>query len=344
MAKEDRFNYWALIFILTVVGVLGSQISLAQDKWDRVVNLQGRWKFSIGDKSMWAERYYNDTEWENIYVPSRWEEEGFNGYDGYAWYRVSFNGSDLTSKELSYSLFLGFIDDVDEVFVNGKKIGSSGTFPPRYHTAYNAKRFYFLPNELIDFSGKNVIAVRVFDEGLEGGIVSGDVGIYTNRNDKGMAVNLRGVWDFNVTGKRSSKIPIDEKAVAELMQGSKSNWVKITVPGAWEGQGFHDYDGTAWYHKEFVVPKSLAGQDLVLVLGKIDDTDRTFLNGKFIGGMTDEWDRLRIYHLNASQVKTGVVNSIVVYVDDPQGYGGIYEGPVGLMKQADFTRFMRWKD
>lgn len=344
MSKEDRFNYWAFVVLLILAAVLGSQSALAQDKWVRVVDLQGRWKFAIGDKPMWAERYYNDTSWESIYVPSKWEEEGFNGYDGYAWYRVSFNGADLASKEQSYSLFLGYIDDVDEVYLNGKKIGSSGGFPPRYHTAYNAKRNYFLPNELIDFNGRNVIAVRVFDEGLEGGIVSGNVGIYANRSDQGLSVNLRGPWDFRVTGRRANRLPVDEKMVAELMQGPKSAWEKINVPGAWEGQGFHDYDGTAWYHKEFLIPKSLAGQELVLVLGKIDDTDRTFINGKFVGGLTDQWDRLRVYYLSADQIKIGAVNSVVIYVDDPQGFGGIYEGPVGIMKQTDFTRFMRWKD
>lgn len=343
MRKEDRFYYWVLVMLLTLAALLASQHSLAQDKWVRVVDLQGRWKFAIGDKPMWAERYYNDTPWESIYVPSKWEEEGFNGYDGYAWYRVSFNGTDLT-KEQSHSLFLGYIDDVDEVYLNGKRIGSSGGFPPRYHTAYNAKRNYFLPNDLIDFNGRNVIAVRVFDEGLEGGIVSGNVGIYANRSDVGLSINLRGAWDFRITGRRANRWPVDETMVAELMQGPKSAWEKINVPGAWEGQGYHDYDGTAWYHKEFLVPKNLAGQELVLVLGKIDDTDRTFINGKFIGGLTDQWDRLRVYYLSPEQVKIGAVNSIVIYVDDPQGFGGIYEGPVGIMKQTDFTRFMRWKD
>jgi len=26
-----------------------------------------------------------------------------------------------------------------------------------------------------------------------------------------------------------------------------------------------------------------------------------------------------------------------------QGNGGIHEGPVGIMKQADFTKYLRWK-
>ncbi|MFZ5971732.1 MAG: beta galactosidase jelly roll domain-containing protein [Bacteroidota bacterium] len=333
-----------LIWIIATAGLCAAQTAQGQERWDRVLSLSGKWKFSIGDRAMWAERYYNDSNWEEVYVPAKWEEEGFNGYDGYAWYRTSFSGASLNSAEGSYSLILGYIDDVDEVYLNGKKIGASGGFPPHYHTAYNALRTYHLPKEFIDFKGRNVIAVRVFDEGLEGGIVSGDVGIYTNRTDKGLAVSLRGMWNFRITGRRNTRIAVQEKDVAELMQGSKEGWEKISVPGAWEKQGFHDYDGTAWYHKEFLVPKELATEDLVLLLGKIDDSDRTFVNGRFVGAMTDQWLQLRAYPIPAGTLKPGAVNNVVIFVDDPQGFGGIYEGPVGLMKQTEFTRYMRWRD
>lgn len=343
MEREDRVNYWLFVFLLTLAGLLASQAAQGQDKWDRVVSLHGKWKFNIGDKAMWSERYYNDGAWETIWVPSKWEDEGFNGYDGYAWYRTSFNGADLKNKEMSYNLLLGYIDDVDEVYLNGKKIGSSGGFPPRYHTAYNAMRNYSIPTELIDFNGKNVIAIRVFDEGIEGGIISGDVGIYTNRNDRDLAVNLRGVWDFRVTGKRNDRGSISETVASQQMNlADKSEWVDLTVPGVWENQGFGHYDGSAWYRRKFTIPKSLAGQDLVLLLGKIDDSDRTFLNGKLVGGMVDGYGKLRVYHINADQVKVGE-NTLMVYVDDTGGLGGIYEGPIGIMRQVDFTRYIRWK-
>jgi len=344
MGKEDKLNYWILVFVLTIAGLLISQIGLAQDKWDRVISLHGKWKFNIGDKALWSDRYYNDSKWETVWVPSKWEDEGFNGYDGYAWYRTTFNGADLKSKDLNYNLVLGYIDDVDEVFVNGKKIGSSGGFPPRYHTAYNALRNYVLPKELIDFTGTNVIAIRVFDEGIEGGIVSGDVGIYTNRTDRDLAINLRGLWEFKITGRRNDRHVIDERAAALQMSPAETDaWVDISVPGVRENQGYNQYDGSAWYKRQFMIPKSMSGQDLVLLLGKIDDSDRTFLNGKLVGSMTNAHDQLRIYHLTPEQFKAGVMNTLLVYVDDPQGLGGTHEGPVGLMRQVDFTRYIRWK-
>jgi hypothetical protein len=328
------------IFSIVVLSTLFISSAVAQEKWERVVNLQGKWKFSIGDKSLWGDRYFNDSKWEDIYVPSKWEDEGFNGYNGYAWYRTSFNGQDIPGKELGYTLVLGYIDDVDEVYFNGKKIGASGSFPPRYHTAYNAKRIYFIPNELIDYAGKNVIAVRVYDSEIEGGIVSGDVGVYTNKTDRGLTVNLRGVWKFRLAKSGNERFSsVDETTVAAL---GKDGWIDITVPNAWENQGFN-YDGGAWYRKEFVIPKEMLNEDLVFLMGKIDDSDKTFLNGKLIGSNYDQFDKKRFYFVTKDQFKAGVTNTLVVYVDDPQGMGGIYEGPVGIIKQVDFSKYIRWR-
>lgn len=333
------FNHSLKYFFFSIIFVVQITTVSAQEKWDRVVNLQGKWKFSIGDKSLWADRYFNDSKWEDIYVPSKWEDEGFNGYNGYAWYRTSFNGQDMPGKELGYNLVLGYIDDVDQVFFNGHKIGASGSFPPRYHTAYNAHRNYYIPSEYIDFVGKNVIAVRVYDAEIEGGIVSGDVGIYTSKTDKGLVMNLRGVWEFKLGGHDRFE-SIGEKNLTTL---TNDGWLDITVPSHWESQGFGNYDGAAWYRKQFTIPKELANEDLVILLGKIDDSDKTFLNGKLIGSSYDQYDKKRYYFVSKDQFKAGAANTLIVYVEDPQGEGGIYEGPVGIIKQVDFSRYIRWR-
>jgi beta-galactosidase/beta-glucuronidase len=323
---------------MLMTGTLYTSTAMAQDKWDRVLNLKGMWKFSIGDKALWGEKYFNDNKWEDILVPSKWEEEGFNGYNGYAWYRKTFSGTELVSvKDAGLHLLLGHIDDVDEVYFNGTKIGGSGSFPPRFHTAYNAFRSYFIPKELIDLNGRNVIAVRVYDSEIEGGIVSGDVGIYTNRGDRGLTINLRGVWDFKLGRERYNSV--SESSLTSL---TKDGWTDIIVPSIWEKQGFDDYDGSAWYKKTFTIPKEMVGDDVVLLLGKIDDSDKVFLNGKLIGSTEQRHDKLRMYHIQSSQFKPGE-NTLIVFVDDTGGAGGMWEGPVGLMKQSEFTRYIRWK-
>jgi sialate O-acetylesterase len=313
----------------------------AQDDWERVLSLKGYWKFSIGDNKKWADPKYADTGWEDIEVPSAWEEEGFNGYNGYAWYRKMFDGEDLEGQNINYNLFLGYIDDVDEVYLNGHKIGFSGTFPPKFHTAYNAFRNYYLPKEYINFNGKNLIAVRVFDSEVSGGIVSGDVGIYVNENDRDLTINLRGLWDFTIDEPLHKHVAEkDFLSTPNRMPPTDIKWSKITVPGEWEHQGYGNYNGTAWYRKQFTIPKELDGEDLVLMLGKIDDFDHTYFNGKWIGS-TNYHDRQRIYTIPSDLFRAGALNILLVHVQDTEQRGGMYEGPIGIMKQSDFTRYYR---
>lgn len=329
-------------FILLLIGsVVSLNVSYAE-RWREIVGLEGRWRFSIGDNKKWSEPSFNDANWEDIRVPSKWEDQGFNGYNGFAWYRRSFDGSALANKKLNYSLFIGYIDDVDEVYLNGHLIGSSGSFPPRFQTAYNAKRVYFIPAEYINFAGKNVIAVRVYDGEIEGGIIKGDIGIYTDDDDKQMAINLRGVWDFTVLHRRAW--PNNQQAeFRQRTPPAESKWMSASLPGFWEHQGYPNYDGSGWFRKQFTMPKSLEGEDLILMLGRIDDYDEVYLNGKFLGS-TNKHDKLRMYKIPAGSFRPGAVNLLLVYVEDYGGMGGIYDGPLGIIRESELTRFMRWRN
>ena len=94
---------------------------------------------------------------------------------------------------------MGKIDDIDQVYINGTLIGSTGQFPRRSGDEVNtgqefdAFRGYYIPEGLLKKNQKNVITVRVLDTGGEGGIYEGPVGIikqtkyidYWRRNKKG---------------------------------------------------------------------------------------------------------------------------------------------------------------
>ena len=333
-----------VLVVFAIVMFSGVEANANDEKWKKVIDLEGRWKFSIGDSRKWADPSYNDKDWEIVEVPSSWEDEGFNGYNGFAWYRKSFAGTLFTNKNSTYYLMLGYIDDVDEVYLNGNKIGSSGSFPPNYHTAYDARRNYYIPKEYINFQGPNVIAVRVYDAEIEGGIVSGDVGVYVNEGDENLVINLRGMWDFATLVRRTgSSSPERFTKTTSRRPPEDASWVRVNLPDHWEHQGFNGYDGSAWYRKQFYVPKELQDEDLILILGKIDDYDETYLNGKWVGS-THQHDKLRMYHVPANQIIAGSINLIMIYVDDTGGGGGMYEGPVGFMKQSEFTRYMRYRD
>ena len=329
------------IKILTLVSLLSLlSVKAMGEDWYRILSLRGMWKFTIGDNREWAKSDYDDGDWESIYAPSAWENEGFHGYNGHAWYRKNFNGRELEIGSKLY-IHLGYIDDVDEVYINGHLVGSSGSFPPRFNTAYNAYRKYFIPQEYLNFQGENVIAVRVYDVIQGGGIVSGRIGIYVDRDQMYIDVDLQGIWQFKIGDNQQWR----EKDFDD------SNWRTIMVPSIWEKQGYHQFDGFAWYRKTFYVPENFDTDDVVLLLGKIDDFDQTYINGEEVGftkdykplGGSGSYRQLRTYYLPKGLLISGEENTIAVRVEDMGGEGGIYEGPIGLARRESYTKFWRWR-
>lgn len=328
-----------LIILLALLSML--EFTNAQD-WRRLQSLKGRWLFSIGDDQAWASPNYNDRDWESIRVPSSWENEGFHGYDGYAWYRKHFSVDyDYNGKTIYFRL--GRVDDVDEVYLNGKLIGATGTFPPEYESAYYAWREYNIPSDYFNYKGDNVIAIRVFDGELEGGIIEGDVGLYVDMNAIKLSYNLGGFWKFNTGDDMQWKNPgFNDK-----------DWRNIYVPGFWEKQGYVNYDGFAWYRKKFTPPAGLSAEKLVLYLSKIDDIDEVYINGKLVGSTGNlnrrpikydtysEYAQIRGYYIPSGLIKFNQENVIAVRVYDGYKDGGIYGGPVGLVKQSDYSAYIR---
>jgi len=340
------FRILKILFVISIFTVLytgcntdeGNTTDVPDDsQWKQIVNLAGEWKFSVGDNPSWSSPSYNDNNWEKINVPSSWENQGFHGYDGYAWYRNTFELSDKYRNNIIY-ISLGYVDDVDEVFINGRHIGSTGSFPPYYSTAYNIFRRYPVPSEILKFNGENTIAVRVYDDELEGGILRGDIGIYTLYYSMENSVPLIGTWKFK-TGDSLNWKNTDY---------NDSGWLNVIVPGYWENQGFPDYDGFAWYRKTVLIPSKFKNEKVILLLGKIDDMDQAYINGKLVGstgemnkpfGFGDDYLKLRTYYLSAGDLKYGAKNLIAVRVYDGFKDGGIYEGPVFIVTQDDYIKY-----
>lgn len=298
--------------------------------FSQVIDLNGNWKFHIGDKADWASPSFDDSKWSSIRAPSHWEDVGYNGYDGFAWYRKKFSGSEL-SKDRSYYLGMGYIDDADEVYVNGKLVGFSGSMPPHFKTAYNNERKYQLPPDLINYSGDNIIAVRVFDVTLGGGIIDGSLGIF--QTNKYLLFDLQGVWMFATSRKGE---PIKRE----------SDWQKIMVPADWEQQGYGGYDGFAWYKRTFMITATIPNEPLLLLAGKIDDFDEVYINGQFIGktndhmplGSSNSYQSQRVYSIPPYLLKKNGVNTIEILVEDIGVHGGIYEGVIGIVTKTNYER------
>ncbi len=139
------------------------------------VGLGKKWLIQRGDQEEFKNVDFDDQVWATTAVPGGWEKDALPDYDGTAWYRLHFPVTgEMRAKwpeTGSMTLILGAIDDADETFLNGQKIGSSGEFPPAKVTAWDQPRFYMFDVGLL--AATNVLAVRVSDWGGGGGIWRG---------------------------------------------------------------------------------------------------------------------------------------------------------------------------
>ena len=337
---KNRLNSYC-IFILSGLVFFSN---LKADDYKQIIRLYGYWKFSVGDNPDWANPGYNDNNWDNIYVPASFEKNGYEGYNGYAWYRKSFQMADI-SYDLPMYLMMGKIDDVDEVYLNGKLIGKTGVFPPDFETAWSKQRQYLIPKNLLKTNGYNVIAVRLYDTHGSGGIRSGNIGIFVDNDYYMLDLPLNGQWKFMLGNKREWR----EKNFND------SGWKTITVPSSWDSQGYNDYDGYGCYRLTFKVPQNMKDETKYLSLGKIDDIDEVYFNGTFIGSVYDlvsknsysngrEYAVQRFYYIPENLINYSGNNVIAVVVYDGISRGGIYEGPIGIISETNYNRLKNRKE
>jgi len=157
------------------------------------LDLKAGWKFINTDRLAFAKPDFDDSNWDSIGVDKTWNKQGYPQYQGFGWYRIKvvFPSSLKKNAVLNDSLIfhLGKIDDFDEVFLNGALIGENlknkapGSMPDTAfknlnHSFWNVRRRYALAVEdpRIKWDQPNVLAIRVFDWGVAGGIYSG--GLY----------------------------------------------------------------------------------------------------------------------------------------------------------------------
>lgn len=130
---------------------------------------QGTWRFRAGDDPSWKDPNLDDSGWQTVELPAHWESHGNQGDNAYGWFRrrIEIPG-EMRGKDLL--LVVGKVDDVDETFVNGQKVGGLGSFPPNYVSAWQEPRRYRVPANLLRGDGTDLVAVRVYDGDGPGGL------------------------------------------------------------------------------------------------------------------------------------------------------------------------------
>ena len=181
--KSALFILATLCFVLTCQGQQEPSLSITSG-----------WKFATGNHPESTGSAFDDSGWKSMAMDKNWELQGYEVYDGFAWYRLRIRIPSSLKKGTylrdSLQLALGKINNFDQSFLNGELLGMNGkTVPPGTSpndgfmkapaATYDVQRNYVIPvtDPRIHWDAENIISIRVFDEGGMGGIYAGDLSI-----------------------------------------------------------------------------------------------------------------------------------------------------------------------
>ena len=116
-------------------------------------------------------------------------------------------------------------------------------------------------------------------------------------------------WERNY--RERGEIPADKPDFDD------SSWEEVELPRALP----EDFDGCAWYRREFTLTAEQAKAEGWITLGILDDDDITYLNGTKIGSYENGWNVPRQYHVPAGLLREGR-NVVACRVIDVGGTGG----------------------
>ncbi|HPN33227.1 MAG TPA: family 16 glycosylhydrolase [bacterium] len=148
----------------------------------QTIDLTESWRFSsdpdnIGVTEKWHTKQLDDSQWAVLSAGQRWEDQGYAGLDGTAWYRKSveippdWQGKDIWLK------FAG-VNDAYELFVNGKSVSFFG----EANISFASKPSFSLISDYLEYGNTNLIAVKVSDWGNSGGLWRSPVLLTTDKS------------------------------------------------------------------------------------------------------------------------------------------------------------------
>ncbi len=165
-----------------------------------------------GLEENWAAGDLNDQSWAEMMVPGEWEKAGLPDVDGVVWFRKKFTLPENLKGMESLYLRLGSIADFDMVWINGQKIGETLQKKPW--------RSYRFSSSILNQTGENTVAVRVFDYGESGGMVEAApekmVLATTRTGDDAQTLALSGNWKYKVSIQKKFEPGIQEPVPIDL--------------------------------------------------------------------------------------------------------------------------------
>ena len=196
----------------------------------------------VDGKAVWAKPTHDFSTWKTMKLPNHWENEGLLDLNGVLWFQTIFELDEDEAKG-SITLNLARIDDSDDTYVNGIRIGGMVE-------KYDVPRVYSVQKDRVK-TGKNTLVVRVEDILYGGGFKSNgrDFFIKTSKRN----IPLSGLWNYKI-GKGEIEVRGGGRPNAMptlLFNGMISPILPMAIKGAIWYQGEHNAARAYEYRKLF---------------------------------------------------------------------------------------------
>ena len=168
------------------------RISLEESKNIQEVQKENKIKYEkaikndLGTQERWFNPSINISDWQSFVVPQMWNNPELGSIDGVVWFQYDITlPEELAGK--AGELSLGKIDDDDETWINGVKVGAT--------KGYDIMRNYKIAENLLKV-GKNRITVKIVDTGGDGGMYSDAEDLFLKIDGK--KHQLKGDWKYQI--------------------------------------------------------------------------------------------------------------------------------------------------
>lgn len=202
-----------------------------------------------GPDAAWTRADFDDASWKKTDVPATLAGDGLENFDGLVYYRSRF---DLPAEWAGApaTLELGPIDDRDDAWVNGVRVGGT-----REDGQWSVDRAYDVPAGVLR-AGANIVAVRVLDTAGPGGINGRPEQLRIRRGESDDAVPLAGEWRL-LPGRPMRDLPpmdssvVHQNSATALYQGMIAPLIPCRIAGAIWYQGESNRGNAAEYRRLF---------------------------------------------------------------------------------------------
>jgi hypothetical protein len=133
------------------------------------VDLDGPWRFQVGDNPQWAAPDFDDSAWPTVTLGKPLVEQGIEPYAGYGWYRLRLHTQmpvlqSLMASEPLDALVSGYLTGQLDTYVNGVEAGHTGgmTNNPRMYLSLPIVVHLSSPRPDGTPEGTIVIAIRTW--------------------------------------------------------------------------------------------------------------------------------------------------------------------------------------